>query len=268
MHTIFFWLSKIGWIFISPLNLIFGLLVVTWVLFLLNAPRHARLLFSCIIILLLIIGFFPIGNVLLRPLERRFETNPVLPGNVEGIIVLGGSMNPILSAFWNQVETGGAIERELTFMNLSRNYPSAKLVYTGGSPNLLNNQYKEADAANKLFRELDFDTSRIVYERNARNTYENVMVSMDKVKPELKYPWILITSAYHIPRAVGTFCKQGWKVIPYPVDHNTLPDDHLRIEFNLAGHIGELDLAIHEWLGLFVYYVTGKTVAFFPGHCE
>lgn len=205
---------------------------------------------------------------MLAPLEKRFKTHPYLPEKVEGIIILGGSMRPVLSNYWKQVETNGAIERELTFIRLATQYPEAKLVYTGGSADLVHQEEKEADVAKILFRDLGFDTSRIIFERDARNTYENVEFSLLKVKPEMKLPWILITSAYHMPRAVGVFCKQGWTVLPYPVDHYSRPDNQLDIGFNLLGHLNDLDLAFHEWIGLFIYHITGKTSDLFPGQCE
>jgi uncharacterized SAM-binding protein YcdF (DUF218 family) len=175
-------------------------------------------------------------------------------------------MNPVLTNTWNQVEIYDSIEREFAFIRLANIYPDAKLVYTGGSANLMHQADKEADVAKIFFHNLYFDTSRIVFEREARNTYENALFSMNKVMPDMKLPWILITSAFHMPRAVGIFCKLGWKVLPYPVDHYTKPNN-LSIEFNLSGHIVDIDLAIHEWLGLFVYYITGKTTALFPGQC-
>ena len=218
-------------------------------------------------VLLTVIVVFPIGSLLLSPLETRYKTNPELPDSIEGIIVLGGTMKPILSSFWNQIETAESSEREFYFIYLAKKYPNAKLVYSGGSGSLLHQDKKEADVARSFFVKSGVKISRIIFEGNARNTYENVKFSLDKTKPELKKPWILITSAYHMPRAVGTFCEQGWAVFPYPVDHYTRPGKNLKIEFSLDGHIKDIELAIHEWLGLFVYYITGKTSSFFPGKC-
>ena len=268
LNTIYFWLSKLIWYLIAPLNLILIVLVVVWICQLLKFKKVAGILFSYVIISLIFLSLFPVGNWLLEPLEDRYTSSPMLPGKIEGIIVLGGSIDPGLSHYWGQVETGGAIERELTFLHLAKKYPEAKLIYTGGSSSLVHHEFKEADEAEKFFEYLDFDTSRIMFDRDARNTYENARLTIDKFNPEMKLPWVLITSAYHMPRSMGTFCALGWKVIPYPVDHRTQNNSLTSVEFNLTGHMLDINLAIHEWLGLYVYYLTGKTTTIFPDKCN
>ena len=202
------------------------------------------------------------------PLETRFVTNPDLPETIDGIIVLSGAEKAILSYHWNQVELGGGAERNIAFLTLARQYPNAKLVFTGGSSSLLNQEYNSADVAKLLFQNLGLDISRVTFERNSRNTFENAVFSLELVKPDPKDKWILITTSWHMPRSVGIFCKIGWKVIPYPVDHRTIVNNLFRIEFNLADHLNVLATAIHEWMGLLAYYITGKTSGLFPGGCE
>jgi uncharacterized SAM-binding protein YcdF (DUF218 family) len=71
-----------------------------------------------------------------------------------------------------------------------------------------------------------------------------------------------------MPRAVGAFCKSGWKVIPYPVDHQTVRGDQLRVGSSVTGNLFGLSSGIKEWLGLAVYYFTGRTSALFPSGCD
>jgi uncharacterized SAM-binding protein YcdF (DUF218 family) len=267
MDTLFFWLSKTLWFFISPLNFILLLLVLVWLLLLANAKRLVKPLMSSIVLLLMFIALFPIGDWLLYPLEIHTETNPVLPEEIEGILVLSGALNARHSALWDQTEVNGAAERELAFMKLARTYPDAALVYTGGSSSLIHQEYKAADVAKKLFQEQGIDTSRIIFERESRNTHENATLSLELVKPKQEKPWILITSAFHMPRSIGIFCKAGWSMIPYPVDHQTKPGQLFRIEYELGGHLNQLNLGIHEWLGLVAYRLTGKTNALLPQEC-
>ena len=105
-------------------------------------------------------------------------------------------------------------------------------------------------------------------ENEARNTAENVSFSKQLVNPQPNETWIMITTAYHMPRAMGIFCKQNWKVIPYPVDHQTLPSKLYKPAFGLIGHANQLVLASHEWLGLIAYYVTGKIDSIVPSECN
>ncbi len=268
MDTLFFWLSKLVWLFISPLNIMLLLLVLVWLLLLANAKRPAKRLLGGIVLILLLIALFPVNDWLLSPLENRFETNPALPESIEGILVLSGALHPERSALWGQTEVNAAVERELTFMSLARAWPDAILVYTGGSSSLVRQQYKAADVAKKLFEEQGMDTSGILFERQARNTYENATLSLELVKPGLEKPWILITSAFHMPRAIGIFCQAGWPMLPFPVDHRSHPNGDFKIGWNLGGHLSGLDIAIHEWLGLLAYRLSGKISAVLPGPCN
>ncbi len=268
MDTVFFWISKIAWITLSPFNLLLILLIGIWILLWRGSKRIAKLLLGYIVIVLIIVALFPVGDWLIYPLESRFVTNPDLPETIDGIIVLSGAENATLSSHWNQVELGDAAERNIAFLKLARQYPNANLVFTGGSSSLLNQEYMAADVAKILFQDLGLDVSRVTFERNARNTYENAVFSLELVKPDLNDKWILITTSWHMPRSVGIFCKIGWKVIPYPVDHMINIDNLFGIEFSLSGHLNVLETAIHEWMGLFIYYITGKTSGLFPGRCK
>ena len=102
-------------------------------------------------IVLLIIAFFPVGSWLLYPLETRFEINPKLPESIEGIVILSGALNVEQSSLWRQVQANGAIDRELAFMKMMKDYPEARLVYSGGSSSLTNQEYNAANIALTLF---------------------------------------------------------------------------------------------------------------------
>lgn len=268
MDTLFFLISKIVWLLLSPDSLLLILILLTLVLLYIGKNKQAKILLTTISGILIILSFFSIGEWLLYPLETRFPTNPLLPQQIDGIIVLSGAEDPLLSSVWDQVELGAASERDLTFLSLAKKYPTAKLVFTGGTGSLINQEYKAADVAKKLFKQQGFDTTRILFERESRNTYENVVYSKNLVKSIKNENWILITTSWHMPRSVGIFCKAGWPVIPYPVDHQTNKDNLFRISFNLLSNLQTLKIAIKEGLGLFAYYLSGKTDSFFPEQCK
>ncbi len=261
----FFWISKLTWVVLSPDNLILILLVVVWVLQWRKACTAARRLLTVVVILLVIIALFPVGQWLLYPLEGRFPPNPALPAEVEGIVVLGGSEDGPRSAAWNQAETGDSTERTLAFLSLARRYPGARLVFTGGSGSMAPQQCKGVDVARRVFQEQGLDLARVTFEGQSRNTYENVTLSKALVQPQPGQRWILVTTAWHMPRSFGIFSKAGWSVIPYPVDHWTAPGRMMQPDLDLSGHLRELTYGVREWIGLAAYYVTGKTPSLLPG---
>ena len=268
MDTIFFYLSKIIWAFISPDNLLLILILATLTLLFLKKYKTATKLLTFISIILIIIAFLPVGKWMLYPLETRFQTNPALPEKVDGIIVLSGAEAASLSSVWNQVELGGAVERSLYFLSLAKKYPKAKLVFIGGSGSLLEQNLKEADVAKKLYQQQGFDTNRIIFERKSRNTFESAINGTKLIRPVKNEKWLLITTAWHMPRSASVFCKAGWPVIPFPVDHSVNKDNLFAIEFNLSANLQALKKAIKEWVGLLAYYVTGKTTAIYPQSCR
>jgi uncharacterized SAM-binding protein YcdF (DUF218 family) len=268
MDTLFFYLSKTVWPLLQPDALIIYVLVA--ILFLMQTGRHkaAKWLTAVTAVLLLVVAVFPIGDWMLYKLESRFPVNPPLPRQVDGIIVLGGTIDALSSVEWEQVELSASVDRLIAFAALARRYPRAQLVMSGGSGDILSQDYREADVAGQFFDTIGLDTDRVILERESRNTMENVMYSREQVKPAAGENWIVVTSAFHMPRTMGIFCKQQWQVIPWPVDHYTSSAGLKRLHFNLLGNLQTLVFASHEWAGLLVYRLTGRTSTLFPADCN
>ena len=265
MDTAFFLASKIVWALISPDSLIVILGVSAWIAVLLNWQRVSRALLASCALLLLVIGFFPVGEWLIAPLENRFTSNAALPGEVDGIVVLGGAISPRLSNIWQQPELGGGADRLTNFLYLARLYPNAQLVFTGGSGSVTEQEFKEAEMARILFDQLGLAERAIVFESESRNTSENARNSRELVSPEDDENWLLITSAFHMPRSIGVFCQEGWIVQAYPVDHYSQKGNLLRIDFSFSDNLSELRTAVREWVGLTAYRISGRTDRFLPG---
>lgn len=265
MGSVFFWASKLVWCLISP-DVLLGLgLVLAWLLLVRKRTRAAAWVLGGELLILVVIGLWPVGEWVFHPLEQRFETNPKLPDTVHGVIVLGGGEDAVRSAIWKQPQVGPAAERMLTFMSMARRFPEAKLVYTGGTGSMVDQEYKGADCVKQLFEQQGLDASRVVIERESRNTVENVILTQKMVEPKEDENWVVITTAWHMPRAMGIFQKAGWPVIPWPVDHWSQPGRLARIQWDPVGHLDDLKIATKEWVGLLAYYATGKTSAVFPG---
>ncbi len=145
------------------------------------------------------------------------------------------------------------------FMALAKRYPEAKLIFTGGASSMIHQEYKAADVARRLFSEQGIDLSRIIFERESRNTWENAVLSKKLVQPAEDEKWVLITTGWHMPRSMGIFCKAEWSVIPYPVDFQTKPGYLLRIDWGFAGHLKDLVAGVKEWVGIVAYRMMGKT---------
>ena len=268
LNTLFFYASKIIWALLSPATLIYLLLMLGIALVYCRKIDLAKILLGAAAVLLTLIAILPLGLWLASPLENRFPANPQLPDNIDGIILLGGAIDPLKSYIWNQPEFGDAADRYIAFIELAKNYPDAELIFTGGAGSLLDQEYKEADVALYFLESMGIERSRLEMERDSRNTYENAVNSKALVKPRPGENWILVTSATHMPRSMGVFCQQDWAVIPYPVDHATSPGRQMRLSFNLAENLAALNYHAREWAGLLAYFVSGKTSAFLPGQCS
>ncbi len=259
-----FWLSKVLWIVAAPSNALLILLTVGFLLIVVGRRRLGGWLVGGAVVAFLAIAILPTG-LLMVPLENRFPQVTEAPREVDGIIVLGGSFGLRGSESRDQIQLNGNAERLTTFVTLARTYPKARLIFTGGSGSLDPGLLREADLARRLFSDLGLDVRRIEFERESRNTYENALYSYRLAKPKADEKWLLVTSAFHMPRAMGVFRKVGWEPEPYPVDYMTEKDAGFTLGFSFAGGISTLDYATHEWLGLAAYYALGRTSSLFPG---
>jgi uncharacterized SAM-binding protein YcdF (DUF218 family) len=265
--VVFFVLSKTVGILLLPSNFLISLGILGLILTLTRFASLGRKLTYASIALLAICGFSPLGNWLLYPLEQRFPAWDATRGAPDGIVVLGGSIDPELSAAHGVTVFSGAVDRVITAAVLAHRYPNARIVLSGGNANLVSNDVaKEADHAAAVFERLGVSRSRLIMERHSRNTEENAAFSKALVSPKPGEQWLLVTSAYHMPRAIGIFRKAGFDVQPYPVDWRTGGRaDLLTFSVFLLDGLARVDAAMREWMGLTAYWISGKTSAFFPG---
>lgn len=261
----FFIASKIVWFFAEPSNFLILLLVIGTGLLWSGAFRLARLTTTVAAGSLVMVVLLPVGKWLLLPLENRFDAPAELPVDVDGVVVLGGAAEPDISAARDQPSYNEAGERISALIELGRRYPTARLVFTGGIGDPLGAPVTAAGVARDFYRRQGFDVDRILFEDGARNTFENATLSKQLAGPQPDEHWLLVTSARHMPRAVGTFRRSGWAVTPYPVDYRTTGRLELAFEFDVAGRLSDLDLATKEWVGLAAYHLTGRTDSLFPG---
>jgi uncharacterized SAM-binding protein YcdF (DUF218 family) len=263
--SLLFLASKIFWRIAQPGNLLMLLLGLGFVLLF---TRWNRLGLGAIALSLLLvsgIAVFPVGRWLLAPLERRFPLLTDMPARVDGVILLGGVGAPRSAP--GRPHRGGEDRNQdfMVFTDLARRYPAAKLVFAGGGPLSQDGAFREADAARQALNSMGLDTSRVTFERESRNTFENVVNARALVHPAPGETWILVTSAFHMPRSVGLFRGQGWEVVPYPVDFQTgaAPgDDSLTVDF--ARNLDQTSVALKEWIGMLANRWLGHSRSYFP----
>jgi uncharacterized SAM-binding protein YcdF (DUF218 family) len=259
-----FIISKVLWLLLAPSVL---LLVLAWLGVLLVVWHRRRAGLACLIVALgalALIALLPIGDAMLAPLENRFPEVTALPADVTGIIVLGGAVETDLSAARGMPSLNADAERMTSLVYLARHYPKARLAFTGGNGELIHAPMPEAAVARALWTQLGVDQSRIVYESRSRTTYENAVLLKALLKPQPGEVWLLVTSAWHMPRAVGLFRHAGWTVLPYPVGYKTAPTLMTDIRGGLPERLSMVDRATHEWVGLVAYWLLGRTSALFP----
>ncbi len=260
----FFYLSKILWFIVDPGNLLLIVICLLSILAWIKRFNALKIIITFTAICMTTVSILPIGQLIINHLENRFPTLVSLPEKIEGIIVLGGVVDQHLTKDRKQISFNSAVERITEFSRLARIYPTAKLVYSGGSGSIYRQKLKEADFVHPLLKALDMNLKRILFENQSRNTSENAFLIKKLVNPNINQRWIIITSAFHMPRAIASFRQHNWNVVAYPVDYRTPSEMKFRLGFNLIAGLNSFSLAVHECMGLFFYWLTGRTNELYP----
>ena len=262
----FFSLSKILGFFVIPSNAVAMLCALGVLMLATRFRKAASRILTLGVLLLLVIGFSPLGNLLLLPLSERFPAWSAGGRPPDGIIVLGGAIDPEISQARGSLEVDSSAERIITMLQLARRYPAALIVFSGGSANLIETPVPEAPIAGDLLEDFGTPSSRIVLESESRTTAENAAFTRKLVSPKPGERWLLVTSAFHMPRSIGAFRKAGFDVEAYPVDWRTRGWRDGLIPFaTLSSGLARTDVAVHEWIGLIAYWATGRSSELFPG---
>jgi uncharacterized SAM-binding protein YcdF (DUF218 family) len=237
-----------------------ALLMLVAVLLVRRHPRASQRLGVTAFGLLLGLGWEPLPDALIRQLEARY---PALPASTNlngyaGVVVLGGALE---SAYvWTQADQSAlndAAERMTEVSPLLRRQPTLRVLFTGGEGELFGDGPSEARRAERFFTAQGIPPRQLLYESASRTTYENALLSKSLPGVDPAQPWLLMTSAWHMPRAMATFRKNGWNVRAYPVDFRAgLATPWTR--YNMDQGARKWKLVLHEWLGLLAYRNSGK----------
>lgn len=261
----FFILSKTAAILLLPSNFLIALGFIGIVLMATRFKRAGRRIALASLVLLALAGFSPLGTLLAHKLESRFPPWDPSRGAPDGVVVLGGAIVAGLSRDYGETAVGSDAGRVIAIAKLARAYPNARIVYSGGDPSLLGNGLAEADFLYPLLDSFGVARERVMLESRSRNTVENAVFSRDLMKPKPGERWLLVTSAQHMPRAIGCFRQAGFAVEAYPVAWHTRKHISLFPSNVLSSGLGRLDSAAYEWIGLIAYRLTGRTGELLPG---
>lgn len=262
----FFVLSKTLGTMLLPVNFLIGLGVLGAILLLTRWAALGRKMLAASAVLLALCGFSPVGKLLILPLEQRFPVWDASRGAPDGIVVLGGAIDPDLSAALGKPILDRSADRIVAAAALAHQYPNARIVYSGGNANLIrDDSAKEADYALSILEDLGVAKERLATERLSRNTVENAEFVKQVANPKPGEHWLLVTSAFHMPRSIGLFRKAGFKVEAYPVDWRASKSRAFSFSSVAMNGLERTDVAMREWIGLTAYWLTGKIDNFFPG---
>lgn len=261
----FFLISKIFWLVVQPLSLIF-LLVLAGLIAYWRGSRRTGIGFSLLgLVLLGLFAFTTLGALLIAPLEDRFARPATPPSDVGTIIVLGGGFGGAVSRARGNEELRDSGDRFVEALRLAGVYPHAKIVVTGGVGNPFQSAESDADIARRFYAGFGIPEDRLVFEGESRNTAENAEFTKSMIDLVPGRTTLLITSAFHMPRSMGIFRAAGLDVVPWPVDYRAVPNPRFELELAEPSYnVNTASVAVKEWIGLLVYALTGRSAALFP----
>ncbi len=277
MTDAFFALSKLAWVVLAPSNRLVGMIAAGLLLQVRIARRPAwparwgRRLAVTGAVGLIAATALPVGDVALATLERRSAPlEPCTAGLAPpyaGVIVLGGALSAIAINDHTVERMGEASDRLRLAATIARARPELPILASGGMTFASPGARNEAPMMQALLSELGVAPERIIIEQASRTTAENARLAAALSPAGATAPWILVTSAYHMPRAVGAFQSAGLAVVAAPTDWQVDPHAPWQT-WNAADRLDRLNTAAKEYLGLLAYRVSGRLSASPPGRSD
>lgn len=254
-----FFLSKYLWYVFNPFNCILILFVIGLFFYFIKFSKLSKIAFLLGFISFISLGTLPIGTYLLYLLEKNYHYKVDLPDNVNGVIILSGATSPFLTKEHDQISLNGNVERLIESIFLIKKYPNAKFFFAGGSGSISHPELSHSAVAERLFSSLNIETDKIYFETKSRNTFENILFAKEVYNPKKNENWLLVTSAFHMKRAIYISEKLDLKLIAYPTDYKTAKKFTWKLSFNFLGNLSSFQFSSHEWVGIIAYYLMGRS---------
>jgi uncharacterized SAM-binding protein YcdF (DUF218 family) len=246
----------IGWVFINIDITLIALILIGATLLWLQKKKSGRRFVFIGTFGLVFLGITPVGVMMLEGLENRFPMVHQIPQDAKGMILLGGYADIMVSKARGETAYNLTAGKLIKFIEVARAYPHLKLIFTGNA--------FEAEAAKKNFQAFGIDPARVHFESNSTNTIGNSKNTLAYIDQNPGETWILVTSAYHLPRAVGLFRKGQTKIIPYPVDYHTPGTNEWFPFLGLKTDLAAWNAAVREWFDMFANYMAGRSDELYP----
>ncbi len=262
-----FVISKVVWALVQPSSLmLIGVLVGLMFVARQNARRALPWLATSLAALI-VSGFTGLSSLLIIPLENRFPRPDLTGARIDGIIMLGGAEDSAGYGRRELLAVNEAGERVIETLALAQRFPAARIVVSGGTGALIDRQRPpEAELTGRFLASMGVAQSRLVLETRSRTTDENARFSRDLIGQKPGERWLVVTSAWHMPRAIGCFRATGLTVEAWPVDYRTAGTFEWTVTHSsFTEGLRRLDLVFKEYAGLLAYRLTGRTSALFPG---
>jgi uncharacterized SAM-binding protein YcdF (DUF218 family) len=258
-------LTRIFWLLVQPLSLIMLCLLLAFLLGFRAKRGWSRIFLIVGGLMLFATTFTTMGYALITPLEDRF-VRPAEPGHIDGIVVLGGAMDGEVNSVRGGWELNRSGDRYVETVRLALAHPEAKVLVAAGPAALALDQEREALAAQRMLLSFGVAPERIVLDENSRNTEENAQFAKELAGDISGQTWLLVTSAFHMPRSVGLFRMAEFPVVPWPADYLASGAEGWRVKPDQPPeNVAVATIALREWTGLIGYKVTGKIADWFPG---
>jgi uncharacterized SAM-binding protein YcdF (DUF218 family) len=262
---LFPYLTRIFWLLVQPMSLIVILLLLGLLLSFRAGRWWSRTFIVIPLLFLVLCGFTTFGYVLITPLENRF-VRPTEPARIDGIVVLGGGMDGEVNTTRHGFEFNRSGDRFVETLRLALQHPEAKIVVAAGVPPLASEEEPEAHAAQRFFKAFGIADNRVVLDDKSRNTEENAEFAKVLAGQTDGQTWLLVTSAFHMPRSVGLFRAAGFPVTPWPADYLASGAEGARFKPDQSPeNMAVASIALREWAGLLGYKLTGKIADLVPG---
>ena len=213
-------------------------------------------------VMLVGLAVFPVGDLMLSALERRFPVFRPDGRPADGIVVLGGITGAADGPVLQRVQMGPAVDRLVETARLAQDFPGAMVLVSAG-PKDPRTGRSEAQILGRQLIAMGVRPDRLRLEEASRDTFENARFSVALARPSPTQRWLLVTSAWHMPRAVGCFRAAGFAVVAAPADRRSSLGGGGG--WSVSENLSKVDLAAKEYLGLLVYHLRGRTSALFPG---
>lgn len=260
----YFLASKVLWAVAQPLNALLIVALLGLGLVWTRYKAFGRRLCLASLLAIVALGSLPVGTVLLAVLEDSVPPWKDDGRPVAGVIVLGGALDGDTSLVRGRIALNEAGERILAIAHWARTHPDTKIVFSGGSAAIIGESISEGRALERFLETLGVPAGRVIVEGDSRNTLENARFTHALLKPAPGDRFVLVTSAYHMPRSVGLFRAAGFTVLPWPVDYRTGSPVQMQPQVDLVGGLDRLDTAVREWIGLVAARALGQTPQLFP----